>query len=176
MRSFIELFRIERKPGDVVFAAMFLALALLLAAALPSQAPFVQNTMLVAQPAFWPLVGVSMLVVFGAIHFISSVWSPRIPGRWAEVLFWVRSIEFVGWFLGYVIAVPKFGYLPSTILFVFLLSLRLGYRSAGVLWSGAAFSLAVVLVFKMGLGVGLPAGAIYEYLPDGIRNFAMANL
>lgn len=165
----------ERKPGDLVFAAAFLVLALALAAALPWQAPFVAKTKLVAQPAFWPMIGVAMMVVFGAIHFISTYRSPRLPGRLREVFLWLRSIEFVGWFFAYVLIIPIIGYLPATLLFMPLLCLRLGYRSVPLFASAVLFAFAVVLVFKTGLGVALPAGQIYDHLPAGMRNFFIVN-
>ena len=172
---FGHILRIDRTPGDLVFAIAFVILAVALAAALPWQAPFVARTPLIAQPAFWPLIGVSMMVVFGLIHLAAAVRSPRQPGRWAEVWLWARSAEFVGWFLAYVLVIPVIGYLPASMLFVPLLSLRLGYRSATMLGIGAFFGMAVVLIFKTGLGVALPAGQLYAFLPEAIRSFVMVN-
>ena len=40
----------------------------------------------------------------------------------------------------------------------------------------AAFTgLGIVLVFKAALSVKIPGGAIYEYLPDTLRNFLIVN-
>lgn len=175
MKSIREMFQRERKPGDLVFAIVFMVIALALAAALPWQAPFVSQTKLVAQPAVWPLIGVGMMLIFGAIHLFSSLNSPRMAGRVGEVLLWVRSLEFVGWFVAYVFLIPIIGYLPTSVLFVPVLCLRLGYRSPAILGYGVLFAIAVVLVFKTGLGVVLPSGQIYDYLPDGIRNFFIIN-
>lgn len=167
--------RIDRTPGDLVFAVAFVLLALGLAAALPWQAPFVAKTKLIAQPAFWPLIGVSMMVGFGIVHLMAAARSPRQPGRWAEVWLWLRSVEFVGWFLAYVLIIPIIGYLPSSMLFVPLLCVRLGYRARSMLGFGVLFGAVVVLIFKTGLGVALPAGQIYSYLPEGVRSFVMVN-
>lgn len=171
----LDNFKRERRPGDLVFAVLFVIIALALTAALPAQAKFVQGMKFIAQPAFWPVVGVSMMLGFGSIHIVSSLLSPRTIGRLREVSLWIRSLEYVVWFYVYVITIPVLGYLPSTLIFVVSLCLRLGYRSAAVLSAGAVFSVAVVLVFKAGLGVALPAGEIYNNLPDGIRNFMMRN-
>lgn len=175
MKSFLEMFMRERKPGDLVFAIAFMILAIALAAVLPSQAQFMPKTKLVAQPGFWPTIGVGMMIIFGGIHLFSTWRSPRLPGRLPEVLLWLRSFEFVGWFFAYVLVIPIIGYLPATILFVPLLCLRLGYRSLGFLGCGILFAIAVVLIFKAGLGVALPTGQIYEYLPASIRTFFMVN-
>ena len=117
-----------------------------------------------------------MMVVFGAAHLLSTVNAPRLPGRLREVMAWGRSLEFVAWFVVYVLIVPLIGYLPATLLFALLLGLRLGYRSPRGLLASALFAVAVVLVFRAGLGVRIPAGEIYQFLPPSIRSFAMTNL
>lgn len=158
-----------------MFALGFFVFALIAAAALPSQAKFLGNKTLVAEPGFWPSVGVAMMVVFGALHLVGSCNSPRLYGRLKEVALWARSIEFAIWFIVYVLIVPKIGYLPATVLLSVLLSIRLGYRSAVTLICSVAFAVLVVVVFKAGLGVKIPAGEIYRFLPDSIRTFVMVN-
>lgn len=174
--NFLALFKRERRPGDLVFALSFFLVALIALAVLPEQAKFLDKKSLVEQPGFWPTVGVLMMVVFGAFHLLSTYNAPRLFGRLKEVGMWARSLEYVVWFILYVSAVPYIGYLPSTLLFALLLVLRLGYRSGAALLSATVFAISVVLIFKAGLGVKLPAGELYQYLPDSIRSFAMVNL
>lgn len=173
--SYIKMFRRDRRPGDLVFAFGFLAVAVALAAVLPSQARFLGNKDLVAEPGFWPLVGVLMMVLFGGIHFAGTWNAPRLAGRGKEVILWLKSLEFVGWFIVYVMAVPAIGYLPASILFATLLCVRLGCRRLPMLGATCVFAIAVVLVFKAGLGVRIPGGAIYQYLPEGLRTFFVVN-
>lgn len=173
--NFLALFQRERRPGDLVFALAFFLFALFIAVIFPTQAKFLGNKTLVAEPGFWPLVGTGMMVVFGAFHVLSTYNSPRLAGRLTELLFWGRALEFVVWFAAYVMAVPKIGYLPATVLLALLLSYRLGYRSWTWALGAMGFAVGVVLVFKTGLGVKLPAGEIYQYLPDSIRSFVMVN-
>jgi hypothetical protein len=173
--NFLKLFRRERRPGDLVFACGFLFVALCLAVSLPWQARFLGNKTFVSEPGFWPLIGVSLMVFFGLIHFISTWNAPRLSGRGREVLTWVKSAEYVVWFIAFVMVVPVVGYLPSALVFALLLCLRLGYRSAITLGAALIFAFVVVVVFKAGLGVKIPAGAAYEYLPDSIRTFFMVN-
>ena len=66
--------------------------------------------------------------------------------------------------------------LPATMIFAPALTWRLGYRSPRLLWASLAFGVAVVLIFKGVLGVKIPGGAVYEYLPDSIRAFALRYL
>ena len=93
--------------------------------------------------------------------------------RWREVLLWCASFEYAGWFIAYALAVPYTGYLPTTVLFAVLLCLRVGYRSALALGSAAASALVIVILFKTLLRVNLPAGQIYEVLPDGLRQIML---
>lgn len=173
--ALITRLRRDRRPGDLVFAIAFMSFALITLGLLPSQTRWVANTGLFAQPSFWPAVGVLMMVGFGAVHLLGTAISQRKAGRGAEMLYWLRSLEFVAWFLAYVLLVPQLGYLPSTVLFALLLTLRLGYRSAQSAGFATLFAITVVVIFKAGLQVKVPAGAIYAYLPDSIRTFAMVN-
>lgn len=170
-----KIFPKTRMPGNLVFSVLFVSITLALAVALPSQAPFLDGTKLVAQPGFWPMIAVGMMVVFGGIHLVGILRTNRAPGRGAEVWLWLRSFEYVAWFIAYVYVIPVIGYLPSSVLFMPLLCFRLGYRKPAILAYAALFGAAVVVVFKTALGVPMPAGQIYEYLPDGLRNFFLVN-
>ncbi|NIZ12123.1 tripartite tricarboxylate transporter TctB family protein [Phaeobacter sp. HF9A] len=173
--NFLALFRRERRPGDLVFAVGFFLFAVLVALVLPQQAKFLPDKALITQPGFWPAVGVAMMLLFGGVHMIATLNAPRLPGRLREVLVWGRSLEFVGWFVVYVLSVPRIGYLPATVALAVLLGVRLGYRTRRALLAAVLFAVAVVLIFRTGLHVRLPAGALYSYLPDAIRSFAMTN-
>lgn len=173
IKTLQDLFKRYRRPGDLVFALSFFLLSLFLLAVLPEQAVWVKRTKLFAQPAFWPTVAIGLMVAFSLFHLIGALASERIPGRLAEVLYWARSVEFALWFMAYVAAAPILGYLPSTILFCVLMSWRMGYRSPRWLGTAVVFAVAVVVLFKGFLHVKLPAGLIYEGLPDGIRGFMM---
>ena len=171
-----QVFRRYRRPGDLIFAVVFLVAAAFLLTRVGRETTWVDGTGWFAQPRFWPAVSVIGMVVFGALHALSSIMSPRIPGRWREVGFWLLSLEFVCYFLIYVVLVPEIGYLPATILFTLFLSLRAGFRSKRMLLIAAAFGIAVAVIFRAFLQVKIPAGRIYEALPDSIRAFALTYL
>ena len=168
-----DLFKRYRRPGDLVFSLAFLAFSLFLLATIDGQVTWAKGTRLMAQPAFAPWVAVICMVVFSAMHLISGLVSPKLEGRLLEITFWLRSLEFVVWFMIYVIMVPQLGYLPSTIIFAVILTLRLGYRTPKMLLIAAAFGTCVVLVFKTFLQVKVPGGAIYELLPTAARSFML---
>lgn len=177
IRTLQDLFRRYRRPGDLVMALLSCAFALFLLASLPFQTDWVARTRLFAQPAFWPSVAVFAMVLFSGLHVIGALVSDRIPGRLAEVLHWLRALEYVGWFMAYVVLVPQLGYLPSTMLFTVALTLRAGYRGARWILAALVFALVVVVLFKGFLQVRIPAGALYDLLPPGaIRSFVMTYL
>lgn len=173
IKTLQDLFKRYRRPGDIVFAWIFLIFAAFLLSQLWDQTQLKRGGHLFAQPRFWPGVSLALMTLFAALHLIGSAVSERIHGRWAEVWVWIKSLEYAGWFIAYAAIVPKLGYLPSTILFAVLLTLRVGYRSSRVLILMGAAAISIVLLFKTFLQVKLPAGAIYEYLPDGIRQIML---
>ncbi|MBT3141293.1 tripartite tricarboxylate transporter TctB family protein [Phaeobacter gallaeciensis] len=176
IKTLQDLFRRYRRPGDIVFALLFLALAIFLLTQLGEQTKMVKRTKWYAQPSLWPTVAVYGMVFFGALHYISSLLSPRIPGRWREVLFWLKSLEFVAYFLIYVFTVPLLGYLPSSVLFALFLCARIGFRSPQMFLAAAVFGVSLAVIFRAFLQVKIPSGQIYELLPDTIRTFALTYL
>lgn len=56
-----------------------------------------------------------------------------------------------------------------------ILCLRAGYRGAGPIIAAALVGLLIVLIFKTGLSVSIPGGAVYEYLPTDLRKFMLVN-
>ena len=176
IKTLQDLFKRYRRPGDLVFAVVFLMFALFLLSQLGEEVKWTKRTRLFAQPAFWPTIGILGMVLFGALHCLSSLMSPRIDGRWKEVGFWVRSLEFLAWFMAYVAAVPVVGYLPATLAFMAALALRLGYRGRVMIGAALLSGVVIVVVFKSFLQVKVPGGALYEALPDGLRAFMLTYL
>lgn len=169
VRTLQALFKRYRRPGDIVFACVMLAVSVFLLSQLVEQTTWRAGAKLPAQPRFWPAVSLIGMTMFAALHLLGSFLSERIEGRWREVRVWFASFEYAGWFVLYALAVPYGGYLPTTLLFALLLVLRAGYSSRRILIWTALCAVGIVLVFKTFLQVKLPAGAVYERLPDGLR-------
>lgn len=163
------------RRGQLIFALVFFAFALLLLSLIGDQTRWAEKTRLFAQPRFWPAIGLGGMAVLGGLHLYRLPWRRVTRHDRRELRRWGRALEFAGWFMGYVLAVPVLGYLPVTLVFVPALAWRMGYRSRAMMGIGAAFAVAVVVLFKALLAVKVPGGAIYEYLPGALRGFFILN-
>lgn len=173
VKTLQSLFKRYRRPGDIVFAWVALLVSLFLLSQIMDQTAWRNGGKLFAQPRFWPAASLIGMVGFAALHLLGSALSERIYGRWQEVGLWLAALEFAGWFIAYAVVVPYAGYLPSTVICAVLLCWRMGYRSRGMLGAAAFGALIIVVLFKSFLQVKLPAGQIYEVLPDGLRQFML---
>ncbi len=173
VRTLQSLFKRYRRPGDIVFAWVALVFSVFLLSQLADQTAWKNGGKLFAQPRFWPAVSLSAMTFFAAFHLLGSALSERIEGRWQEVWLWLTSLEYAGWFIAYALAVPYAGYLPSTIIFAVVLTLRVGYRKVSTLAAAAVSAVVIVLLFKTFLKVNLPSGLIYESFPDGLRQIML---
>ena len=163
------------RRGQLAFAVALLVLSGALLALIGDQTAWAAKTQLFAQPRFWPAVGLGGMVALGALHLARLPWRRLTADDWTELRRWVRVLEFVLWFMGYVLIVPYIGYLPATLVFVPALSWRMGYRSRRMHVIGVVFAVAVVVMFKSFLSVRIPGGMVYEYLPDGLRTLFILN-
>ncbi|MEZ5811742.1 MAG: tripartite tricarboxylate transporter TctB family protein [Rhizobiaceae bacterium] len=172
-RDISKLVEARHHRAEIIFGVASFAIALALLSQVGNQTTWADGEPWVKQPAFWPLVSIVGMTLFGALELFFS-WRRNSTGRGdsipAEVLFWTRAIEFALWFMAYVWAVPLAGYLPVTVVFCILLTLRLGYRGARPLLWAAVIGAATVVVFKSLLSVKIPGALWYDYLPDGLRN------
>lgn len=167
------LFKRYRRPGDIVFAWLVLVFSLFLLSQIADQTAWRNGGKLFAQPRFWPAVSLGGMAFFAAFHLLGSALSERIEGRWQEVWKWLSSFEYAAWFIVYAFAVPYSGYLPTTIVFAALLTLRAGYRKISTVIAAVVSGVVIVVLFKSLLKVKLPSGLVYEYLPDGIRQIML---
>lgn len=172
-------FAVERSTGDVVFAGLALVLPLVLLVQIGEQTQYVEKLQLVQQPGFWPALSLGGMTLAGLFYLIGSFretnWAIREVSVGAELKIWFSALEWVVWFMAYVTLTPLLGYLLATLLFLVILSFRLGYRSRRYLLISAASAIGIVVLFKSSLSVNIPGGAIYEFLPTGIGGFMMAN-
>ncbi|MEL7117761.1 MAG: tripartite tricarboxylate transporter TctB family protein, partial [Pseudomonadota bacterium] len=96
----------QARPGATFFVMAFLACAVVLLLNLEAQTKFSSRGSIVAQPRFWPAVGVIGMVGFGMLHLFFAAKGRSEFGSYREVITWVRALEFLAWFMVYVFAVP----------------------------------------------------------------------
>ena len=175
-------FDIRRRPGDLLFAVGSFALVLFLLIQLPEQTRWFKRVDLPLQPRFWPAVVLAALTFFSGLHLMQSWLARRDPDHpdpspvpLGELLRWLRPLEYALYFVAYAASIPWLGYLLATVLFMPLLGLRTGIRSPSGLCLLAGIGVGIVLVFKTGLEVRMPPGALYELFPPAVRNFLIRN-
>jgi len=166
--------RPARRPGELAFALAFLAFSLFLLTRLGAETRWIAGERLLAQPAFWPAVGLAGMTLGAALYCGTVARAPAPDGGRDEIGLWLRALEYPGWFLGYVWLAPLAGHLVATLGFCLLLTLRAGYREPRLFVGAALAALAIVVTFRTLLQVRLPPGRIYEYLPDGLRQVMQA--
>lgn len=164
-----------RRPGEMLFATATMVVALALLSVIFWQTSWLPGKRLAAQPRFWPAISLVGVVVFGLLNAMARLRFKRTPGRWKEAGAWAASLEYIGWYLLYVWAIPVIGYLLATIAFCAGLALRLGYRGRTIGFA-VLFGICVVLFFKTIMNVKIPGGALYEYAPEALRYFLLRYL
>jgi len=91
-----------------------------------------------------------------------------------ELAKYAAALEFVLYFIGYVLLVPVLGYLISTLITGTYLTWRLGYRSITWLLRGLLCSFITVVVFRTFLQIKTPVSIwLYDQLPTAIRAFML---
>ena len=168
--------------AELMFMVLAFGLGVFLATELKGQVTWKSGAPLVKQPGFFSLVAISGMLLFGLFSLGFSVRNLIVSRRAegtslaSELWFWMRSLEFALWFMGYVFAVGVAGYLPSTLVFCVALTIRLGYHNRRYVLAATLVGLVTVVVFKSFLAVKIPGGAWYEHLPDAVRNFFLLYL
>ncbi|MGK0229361.1 MAG: hypothetical protein ACI9US_002033 [Gammaproteobacteria bacterium] len=162
------------QSGQVLFSILTVLASVFLLTQLSVETKFSSGKQLFSQPRFWPGVAVFGMLFFGVGHLLTVIHLKH-EGTLGELVVWLKALEYLAWFMVYVVVVPYVGYLPATVLFTCLLALRQGYRTKKHLVTAALLGVCIVLVFKTGLSVKIPGGELYDSLPSSLRNFMIVN-
>ena len=171
--------------GPVVLAAGFFVFGVVLLALTTWQTkPAPPGKLWSTEPALAPVVSLVILAIPAGLLLaagLRALLHGRHPGlqlvptpdqlRETAVL-----LEFAIYFVLYVWLVDKLGYLLSSFLFAQVGCWRLGLRGWRTVGFCLLLTLALVGAFRFGLRIWFPGAAIYEYLPAGLRNFALQYL
>jgi len=163
-------------PAEFCFALILFTASVFLLLQIDEQVKYANGQAFYKQPGLWTGLGLAGMVIMSALYSL-KLWMQRNQLEHSEhtlgheLWTWLRSLEFLAWFMGYVLLVPYSGYLLATLLFSIVLSLRLGYRSRPIYFAATLTAITIVVLFKSLLQVKIPGGALYEYLPDALRSF-----
>ena len=199
------LFAVQRRPGDLFFAGVLFVLALFLLSRLPAETRWFERVALPLQPRFWPAIVLGAFAFFsgplpaakpashGTRPFVARLRRRQRRPRFRMVIVESPSDRASGrrWPASCCAGcarwnspctssptpprLPWLGYLLSTAAFMPLLGLRTGIRSLSGLGLLAGLGIGIVLVFKTGLEVRMPPGALYDLFPPQVRNFLIRN-
>jgi hypothetical protein len=181
-----DFFLFKRQNGDLIISLFFFLLTLILLIYFNSESGFEDRKLpqkrfgkILKQGWVAPAVCMFFLTIAVTVNLILSVHNAikskrlHLPKRTSkELLKWLKSLEFVGYFLIYTFVIPTIGYLLSTVIFAVALTWRLGYRS--LRWVSISFLTAVgiVLVFRTFLQIKTPLQiTLYEFFPPAVESF-----
>ncbi|RID89806.1 tripartite tricarboxylate transporter TctB family protein [Gemmobacter lutimaris] len=119
------------------------------------------------------LVGANIFTLGRAIVDLRA--RPPSAEEWRDartrVLGWLRPLELLAYFGLYLWLTIHIGYFLATFAFVMWLMLRTGLNSPRWLLAGAALTVALVLIFRVGLGVWMPSPGYYDAAPEAVRSY-----
>ena len=132
-------------------------------------------------PWMMPLLFLALLIPAALFNLWNSYRAAHKRGKekrpnrtMYEVSYWLRSLEYVGYFIIYTMLVPLLGYLASTMILVPALAFRQGYRTPRWILISLLSAFAIVLVFRTGLQIKTPNSIwLYNQLPLDIRAFML---
>ena len=181
-----DLFEFKRKHGDFPFSLFMLALVLFLLWQFGAESGWNERDLpqkrvgkILKQPWIGPFICMSLLVPAALFNIWSSWRTARRnirllrPDRTGfELRQWLRSFEYIAYFIAYTALMPIFGYLLSTVTFAVYLTWRLGYRSWRWIGIGFVSALTVVIMFRTILQIKTPVNIwLYNQFPQAMETF-----
>lgn len=166
--------RLESTALAVIFAVI--SVGLLLALGIATR-PGAENAHWWTRPALAPGVALLLLVLANLItlwrDFADLRANPaKVEERaeaWDKFTGWLRPLEFLGYYAAYVFSIQHLGYFASSLIFILGLLWRVGLTAPRWILAGVLAAVAMVGVFRIGLGVWMPAPELYDLFPDAVR-------
>lgn len=174
-----ELEDIVPPPAEGVSALVFATAALVLLVL----APFATR----AQPAGrgwylapinWPVITLGMTILAGSVlvwRFVASYRSASDRAVFRRDALWAfggmpHALEHAFWFCLYLYAVSYLGFALSTLLFLQFVIWRSGLRGWKWVAVACAITVAIVVIFRLGIGLWFPLAPIFRLMPDWVAN------
>ncbi|MBO6901202.1 MAG: hypothetical protein JJ864_07630 [Rhizobiaceae bacterium] len=163
----------EGMAGMVLFAAALMLIAL---APFATRPPPAGRAWFLA-PVNWPLLSLGLASIAGAILAWRFVTAWRADGgeTFRRNALWAfggfgGTLEYSLYFCIYLIGVAWLGFTLATLIFMQVTIWRSGLR--GRMWVGAgiAVTLAIVVVFRLGIGLWFPLAPLFKLFPAWVGN------
>ena len=180
------LFEFKRVTGDLTLSIIFLILVSFLLISFNTESGWDGRELsqkrvgkILKQQWVGPLICMVILVPAAIYNLYQSTIQLninkrlRMPSRIKYELFqWLKSLEFIVYFLIYTNIITIFGYLISTVIFAIFLTTRLGYRSLKWILRSTIAAFIIVIIFRSILQIKTPVNIwLYKYLPQNFEVF-----
>ena len=180
------LFEFKRSTGDLILSIFFLIFVLFLLINFNVESGWENRDLsqkrvgkILKQQWLGPLICMFILVPATILNFYQSIIQMNknklllIPNRVNyEISQWLKSIEFIFYFLIYTNSVAILGYLLSTLIFAVLMTYRLGYRSKKWMLTSTISAFVIVIIFRSVLQIKTPVNIwLYKFLPSSVEVF-----
>jgi len=180
------LFEFKRVTGDLTLSIIFLVLVSFLLISFNTESGWDGRELsqkrvgkILKQQWVGPLICMVVLVPATIYNLYQSIIQLNInkrlkmPSRTKYELFqWLKSLEFIVYFLIYTNIITIFGYLISTVIFAIFLTTRLGYRSLEWILRSAIAAFIIVIIFRSILQIKTPVNIwLYKFLPQNFEVF-----
>lgn len=163
----------EGMAGVVLFAVAVFLIAL---------APFATRSQPAGKPWFlapinWPLLSLGMAAIAGAIlafRFLRE-WRTADGAAFRENALWAfggfrGALEYSLYFCLYLVGVSWLGFGIATLLFMQVTIWRSGLRGRRWMLAGVAVTIAIIVIFRLGIGLWFPLAPLYKLFPSWVGN------
>jgi len=180
------LFEFKRITGDLTLSIIFLLFVVFLLIYFNSESGWSARDLnqkrvgkILKQQWVGPLMCMAILLPATILNTLEAFKAYKkskrllLPNKiMYEMTQWIRSLEFILYFLVYTFSITVLGYLISTLIFAVFLTYRLGYRTKKWIFISLFSSFIVVLIFRTILQIKTPVNIwLYKFLPENLEVF-----
>jgi len=180
------LFEFKRITGDLTLSIIFLLFVVFLLIYFNSESGWSARDLnqkrvgkILKQQWVGPLMCMAILLPATILNILEAFKAYKkskrllLPNKiMYEMTQWIRSLEFILYFLVYTFSITVLGYLISTLIFAVFLTYRLGYRTKKWIFISLFSSFIVVLIFRTILQIKTPVNIwLYKFLPENLEVF-----
>jgi hypothetical protein len=126
------------------------------------------------EPKTWPLLCLTITLIaagYQALHWFGRRGAPDFARKsiWAfgDLL---PAVEYSVYFFAYLLAVSFLGFAISSLVFMQFVIWRAGLRSKYWRITAAVFVVALILAFRVGIGLWFPMAPFFDVFPDWFIN------